>query len=161
VPLDIRQAVLVSERHGMRTAVDVELRQDPLNVAAHRLRADEELFGDLTLALAPREETQDLAFAHCQGATDRLRPRLLGGPRPRLDASKDPASPRKQLVVVERLHDVVVGADEKARNTVRGRRSSRETKIPNWSRNRPRAAPGRPRSRSLGKAHVEHDERRC
>ena len=27
MPLDLRQAVLVSERHGMRTAVDVELRQ--------------------------------------------------------------------------------------------------------------------------------------
>jgi hypothetical protein len=62
VGLDIGKAVLVSERYGMRTAVDVELRQDPLDVSPHRLGADEELFGDLSLALAPREETQNLAF---------------------------------------------------------------------------------------------------
>ena len=46
------------------------------------------------------------------GGTHRLRPRLLGRPRPRLDASKNPAGPREQLIVVERFHDVVVGADE-------------------------------------------------
>ena len=159
--LDIGQAVLVSERHGMRTAVDVELRQDPLDVSAHRLRADEELFGDLSLALAPREETQDLAFPVGQQGTDQLRLRLLSIPQRRLDASKDPARPRKQLIVVERLHDVVVGADEEPGNPVRRRRSlARDEDNSDVRAVIVAQLPADLVAADLGEAHVEHDEGR-
>ena len=56
-------------------------------------------------------------------APDRLRPRA---PREAQTAARcvgeGPRGPREQLIVVERFHDVVVGADEEPGNPVRGRR---------------------------------------
>jgi hypothetical protein len=161
VGLDIGQAVLVSERHGMRTAVDVQLRQDPLDVSAHRLRADEELFGDLSLALTLREKTQDLALPDGQQGTDHLRLRFLGNPRRSLDASKDPAGPRKQLIVVERLHDVVVGANEEPGNPVRWRRSlARDEDDSELIAVLVAQLPADLLAAHVGKAHIENDQRR-
>ena len=45
----VHQTVLVGEGHGVRAAVDAELREDPLDVAADSLRANHEGAGDFGL----------------------------------------------------------------------------------------------------------------
>jgi hypothetical protein len=71
VTLDVDESKLVHERDGLSAAVDVELCQDALDVAADRLRTDEELRRDLRLPQPAREEPQNFALAGRQGPADR------------------------------------------------------------------------------------------
>ena len=54
--LHVGEPELVGERDSLCSAVDVKLRQDPLDVPGHRLGADEELPGDFPLILALGEQ---------------------------------------------------------------------------------------------------------
>ena len=58
----VHEPFTVSDAHGLRAAVHVELREDPLDMGGDRLRADEELCGDRFLCLPLGEQTQDLAL---------------------------------------------------------------------------------------------------
>jgi hypothetical protein len=96
--------------------VDVELLEDPLDVRSHGCRADDEPACDRGLVVAVGEEAQDLELALRQVGNARALCRVGLGRRP-LD---EPAHARDELVRVDRLQDVVVAADEQARDALRG-----------------------------------------
>jgi hypothetical protein len=53
----------VGERDGLTTAVDAELRQDPLNVSRDRLRADHKAHRDRIRIQPTCQESEDLSLA--------------------------------------------------------------------------------------------------
>jgi hypothetical protein len=96
--------------------VDTELDQDALDVRGNRLRAENELAGDRLLAGAVSEQREDVALALRQ--TEGLLPALAVTSYDEPGADEQPAHARKQLVRVERLEEVVVGAEEEAGDAV-------------------------------------------
>jgi hypothetical protein len=85
--VDFGQTLLVRERNRLCPAVNAELLQDPLDVAADGLGADEEVLGDLRLGEATGEKLQHLALATRQ----RLRSSSVFGAL-RTRASSSPSS---------------------------------------------------------------------
>ena len=81
--------------------MNVELREDVLDVLPNGFAADDELSGDLRPRATGNEQAQDLILAPRQ-------PGLMGGS----GSSKQPTDRRKQAVGNERLCKVVVCADE-------------------------------------------------
>ena len=59
----IRLSVRDRDRDGLGVAVDVELAEDALHVRRDRLRADEELAGDVVLRETLGEQAENGQFA--------------------------------------------------------------------------------------------------
>jgi len=53
----------VGQRHRLGACVDAQLREDPLHMARHRLRRDEELLCDLAGRAPLRDQLEDLHLA--------------------------------------------------------------------------------------------------
>ena len=60
------QAALERHRHCLRSRLDAQLREDVLDVRRHRLRADDERCGDLTLRPPFGQEREDLALSRAE-----------------------------------------------------------------------------------------------
>jgi hypothetical protein len=101
----------VRERDRLRTAVDIELRENPLDVRSDRLRADDEVLRDLRLPEPVCEQPKDLGLA----SRKRAGSLFVHGERGR--RSHVPPDAREELVRGERL-DHVVGADQEAGGAV-------------------------------------------
>ena len=67
-------------------------------------------------ALAPREETQGPRFRARSGRHPSPPPQAPREAQTAARCVEGPRGPREQLIVVERFHDVVVGADEEPGN---------------------------------------------
>src|SRR5437867_804280 len=104
---------LLAQREGdrLRPAVDAELQQDVLDVLVDRLRAQEQSARDACRVEAASEEAEDLALARRQF---RRRGGRHGG------APLETMRPRDELVERERLHEVVVRAEEQPGDAVDG-----------------------------------------
>jgi hypothetical protein len=92
--------------------VHAELDEDVVDVRRNCLAADRELAGDLLRRPAVCEQPQhlELALREIRGGR-----RLLLAVGVVLD---EPIHAREQLVRIERLHDVVVGAEPQTRDSV-------------------------------------------
>jgi hypothetical protein len=113
---DVEEAKLVRECHRLCTAVHAELLQHPLDVTPDRLGTDEEPLGDLRLGQPTGQQLQHLSLTTRQRFNDRFAFVVLA----RWDARMAKCAPnsRKELTLVEGLHDVVVGAEQKPSNPV-------------------------------------------
>src|SRR5205085_11426498 len=107
----VDQAVAVRVRHGLRSAPHPELAEDALDVRRDRLRADHELRRDRALVEAAREKVEDLLLARGQPAAG-------AAVRAVRSAREMPPHAREELRPLERLDEVVVGADEEAGDEV-------------------------------------------
>ena len=63
---DVVPRMLVRVGDGRGSAVDTELREDPLDVGGYRLRGHHELGRDRVLIEAPRQTAEDVALTRCQ-----------------------------------------------------------------------------------------------
>lgn len=113
----------VREHDSLRPAVHAQLGQDPLDVGPDGLRADDELAGDVELRQAPGEKLEHLTLACRQ----RRQPRsavaggcAAGRARSRAAVPHRASDPGEQLAFVERLHHVVVCADQEPCNAIVG-----------------------------------------
>jgi hypothetical protein len=112
------QLVTNGDRNRLCPVMNAELGQDVLDVLPHGLGAYDELFRDLGLAKPLDEERDDVELPPRQ---------LMVRPSVRERSSEEPSHASEQLVGIERLHEVVVAADEEAGHPIAGlRASSRE-----------------------------------
>src|SRR2546428_11193913 len=105
--------MLIGERDGLRPAVCAELLEEPLCVGTDGLGTDEEPACDLDLAETVREELENfqLSFGELDAGV------AVGMPAPALQV---PADASDEVVEREGLHEVIVAADEEARDPVEG-----------------------------------------
>ena len=100
---------LVGASHRVGATVDAELCHHPLQMARYSLGTDHEPRGDRFRVAPVGEQSQHLDFTSRQRKLVLVqRGLLLGG----ADSIETAANARHQLVRVERLDDVVVGAKQ-------------------------------------------------
>ncbi len=92
---------------------------------AHRLRADEELPGDLAVGPSVRHEREDLLLPRAQLRRVLRRPRAAVGDRG-ARASQRPEDPREELVLVHGPRQVIVGARQQTGDAVARRAFARD-----------------------------------
>ena len=110
------EPLAIRERDGLRAAVYVQLAEDALDVRADRRGADVQrrAMSPWFRPLASRRRTS-LSRAVSSANVSGRRPLPL-----RVSPLRDQSSqPRGQLVRIDRLDDVVVGADEQADDAIR------------------------------------------
>ena len=100
--MSLDQLVTNGNRNRLCPAMNAELGQDVLDVLAHGLGAYEEPLRHLGLAQSLEEEREDVEFTPRQ---------LVRRPSVGARSREEPSHACEQLVGIERLHEVVVGAD--------------------------------------------------